>query len=47
MIAIIDNYDSFTYNLAQYVGQLGGDPRVFRNEKSSWRMLSTNTHHWS
>ncbi len=32
MIAVIDNYDSFTYNLVQYLGQLGGEPRVFRND---------------
>ena len=32
MIAVIDNYDSFTYNLVQYLGQLGGDPRVYRND---------------
>ncbi len=30
---IIDNYDSFTYNLAQYVAELGGNPIVFRNDK--------------
>ena len=35
MIAVIDNYDSFTYNLVQYLGQLGGEPRVFRNDAIS------------
>ncbi len=33
MILIIDNYDSFTYNLVQYVGELGGTFQVFRNDK--------------
>jgi anthranilate synthase component II len=32
MIAIIDNYDSFTYNLVQYLGELGAEVRVFRND---------------
>lgn len=32
MIAVIDNYDSFTYNLVQYLGELGADVRVFRND---------------
>ncbi len=32
MIAVIDNYDSFTYNLVQYLGELGAELRVFRND---------------
>jgi anthranilate synthase/aminodeoxychorismate synthase-like glutamine amidotransferase len=35
MIVIIDNYDSFVYNLAQYVGELGWEPAVFRNDAIS------------
>jgi len=33
MILMIDNYDSFTYNLVQYLGALGQDIKVFRNDK--------------
>ena len=33
MIAVIDNYDSFTYNLVQYLGELGADIKVFRNDQ--------------
>jgi anthranilate/para-aminobenzoate synthase component II len=35
MILVIDNYDSFTYNLVQYLGELGGDPVVYRNDQIS------------
>jgi anthranilate synthase/aminodeoxychorismate synthase-like glutamine amidotransferase len=35
MLALIDNYDSFTYNLVQYFGELGADVRVFRNDRFS------------
>ncbi|HNR32468.1 MAG TPA: anthranilate/aminodeoxychorismate synthase component II, partial [Candidatus Hydrogenedentes bacterium] len=32
MIVLIDNYDSFTYNLVQYFGEIEADIRVFRND---------------
>jgi para-aminobenzoate synthetase component 2 len=35
MLAMIDNYDSFTYNLAQYLGELGAEVSVFRNDEIS------------
>ena len=33
MLLMIDNYDSFTYNLVQYLGELGVDVRVYRNDQ--------------
>lgn len=33
MLLVIDNYNSFTYNLVQYLGDLGADMQVFRNDK--------------
>ncbi|MCE3221985.1 MAG: trpG [Nitrospira sp.] len=35
MLVMIDNYDSFTYNLVQYFGELGEDVQVYRNDKIS------------
>ena len=32
MVLVIDNYDSFTYNLVQYLGELGAEPDVVRND---------------
>ena len=39
MLALIDNYDSFTYNLVQYLGELGAEVRVFRNDQISLNEL--------
>jgi anthranilate synthase component 2 len=33
MLAMLDNYDSFTYNLVQYLGELGAEVRVYRNDE--------------
>ena len=41
MLLMIDNYDSFTYNLVQYLGELGEDVRVFRNDKITVREIET------
>ena len=35
MILLVDNYDSFTYNLYQYLGELGAETRVIRNDEMS------------
>ncbi len=35
MILVLDNYDSFTYNLVQYLGELGADVKVVRNDELS------------
>jgi anthranilate synthase component 2 len=37
-ILVIDNYDSFVYNLAQYVGELGTEPMVYRNDAITLRL---------
>jgi anthranilate synthase component 2 len=39
MLLMIDNYDSFTYNLVQYFGELGADVRVVRNDQVSIKEL--------
>lgn len=41
MLLMIDNYDSFTYNLVQYLGELGEDVRVFRNDEISLADVET------
>jgi len=39
MILLIDNYDSFTYNLVQYLGELGAKLKVYRNDKISIQQI--------
>ncbi|HEY1357419.1 MAG TPA: hypothetical protein VGF21_03850 [Thermoleophilaceae bacterium] len=34
-VLVLDNYDSFTYNLVQYLGELGAEPSVVRNDEAS------------
>ena len=40
MILLIDNYDSFTYNLYHYLGELGAEIKVFRNDKISLEQIA-------
>jgi anthranilate synthase component II len=42
MILVIDNYDSFTYNLVQYLGELGADVRVVRNDAASLESIAAS-----
>ena len=41
MILVLDNYDSFTYNLVQYFGELGADLRVVRNDRITVAEIET------
>ena len=41
MLLVIDNYDSFTYNLVQYFGELGEDPLVVRNDAITLDAIAT------
>src|SRR5271169_6308684 len=41
MILLLDNYDSFTYNLAQFLGQLGGKLEVVRNDQITLDQIAT------
>ena len=40
MLLMIDNYDSFTYNLVQYFGELGVETQVFRNDQISIQQIA-------
>ena len=40
MLLVIDNYDSFTYNLVQYFGELGADPVVRRNDELTLEQIA-------
>ena len=39
MILVVDNYDSFTYNLVQYIGESGERVEVYRNDELSGESL--------
>ena len=45
MLVMIDNYDSFTYNIVQYLGELGSDVRVFRNDSTSIQEIDLSLIH--
>jgi anthranilate synthase component 2 len=41
MLLMIDNYDSFTYNVVQYLGELGADVQVYRNDEITIEQIKT------
>jgi para-aminobenzoate synthetase component II len=41
LILVIDNYDSFTYNLVQYLGELGQEPSAYRNDAITLEQIET------
>ena len=43
MILVIDNYDSFVYNLVQYLGELGWEPEVYRNDGITLEQIELKT----
>lgn len=45
MILVIDNYDSFTYNLYQYLGELGAELEVYRNDKITLKEIAAKKPH--
>ena len=45
MVLVIDNYDSFTYNLVQYLGELGADVQVMRNDVVSLEDVAASHPH--
>ena len=42
MLLVIDNYDSFTYNLVQYLGEMGAEMRIFRNDEITADAIETD-----
>lgn len=46
MLLLIDNYDSFTYNLVHYFGELGADPVVYHHDKISLEEIAALTPKW-
>ena len=38
-VLVVDNYDSFVYNLVQYIGELGGEPLVYRNDQITLKQV--------
>ena len=46
MLLLIDNYDSFTWNVAQYFGELGAEVEVFRNDEISLERIAAKRPQW-